>query len=89
MWVHHPFREHEVVFQDQTTFALRIQKFPDDDAFYGHDDAVVEGYYRDLEREHAKPGERVIWMTGAEDGPTELPCPECRDKLHWHIDGIA
>ena len=89
MWVHHPCRAHHVVFQHQTTFALRIQEFPDDDVFYRRDETAVEAYYQNLEQRHAKPGEKMVWMAGVEDGPTKFPCPKCLEKLHWHISGIA
>ena len=89
LWVHHPFREHDVVFQHQETFALRIESFPDDQVFDSKDDAAVDAYFYRLEQENAKSGEKMIFLPLVKDGPTELPCPQCRDTLHWHITGIA
>ena len=89
MWIYHPAREHDVVFQNQETFHLRIVRFPDDDVFHTGSPEEIEAYFSDLEKKHAKPKEKRIWMTGLENKKTTFPCPSCQQKLDWHITGFA
>ena len=86
---HHPFREHDVLFQHQVTRKLRIKQFPDDDAFYAKDKTAVDSYFAALERDHARPQERIIRLAVRGDDTTEVPCPKCAEKLLWKMSAIA